>query len=165
MKKPPVTKNRPDVTRRNLPHWQIGGAWYFITFRTRGIALTPAARDAVADAILFNHNQKYALAAAVIMPDHVHRLLMPLGRNEKEYYSLSEFLGPLKGFSAMRVNRLIGRSGGLWLDESFDRIVRDEGEWSEKFDYIRNNPVKAGLAEKPAEYPWLLDRDDFLRHW
>ncbi|MBI5178666.1 MAG: hypothetical protein HZA04_05350 [Nitrospinae bacterium] len=49
--------------------------------------------------------------------------------------------------------------------ESFDRIVRDADEWRGKYDYIRNNAVKAGLAEKPEDYPWLLEREDFLKHW
>jgi putative transposase len=43
-------------------------------------------------------------------------------------------------------------------DESYDRIVRDEAEFLEKWNYIRNNPIKAGLADLPENYAWLYER-------
>ncbi len=42
--------------------------------------------------------------------------------------------------------------GSLWQDERFDRIVRDEAEFIEKWEYIAKNPIKAGLAETVDEY-------------
>ena len=38
-------------------------------------------------------------------------------------------------------------------------MVRYEGEFLEKWQYIRNNPVKAGLAIIPEEYPWLYENE------
>jgi hypothetical protein len=37
-------------TRRNLPHWQLGGSNYFVTFRTKALELTPEARTTVLNA-------------------------------------------------------------------------------------------------------------------
>ena len=51
-----------------------------------------------------------------------------------------------------------GKTGKLWMDERYDRIVRDEAEFLEKWSYIRNNPVKAGLATNPEDYPWLYEK-------
>jgi hypothetical protein len=50
--------------------------------------------------------------------------------------------------------------GSLWQDERFDRIVRDEAEFLEKWQYIRNNPLKNGLAASPEEYTWLFENND-----
>lgn len=50
---------------------------------------------------------------------------------------------------------MTGQRGSVWLDESYDRIIRDEVEWLEKLAYIVSNPVKAGLAERPEDYRWL----------
>jgi len=46
----------------------------------------------------------------------------------------------------------------VWLDESFDRIIRDEKELLEKMNYIATNPIKTGLVEKPENYKWLIVR-------
>lgn len=71
------------------------------------------------------------------------------------FYSLAEILHSIKSYSASKVNKLLGKSGSLWLDENFDRIVRDESELLEKMNYIMNNPVKVGLVNKAVEYKWL----------
>ena len=41
----------------------------------------------------------------------------------------------------------------MWQDESFDRIIRDEKEYSEKLKYIQNNPYKRW--PELSEYDWL----------
>lgn len=96
------------------------------------------------------------------MPDHVHMLLYPLEKENGLYYSLASILGPMKGGSARRINRQLGIQGTVWQKESFDRIVRDGEEWREKYEYIRNNPVTAGLAAQPEHYPWLIDGEHFI---
>lgn len=35
-----------------------------------------------------------------------------------------------------------------------DHGVRNEQDFMEKLDYIHKNPVRAGLVEKPEDYPW-----------
>ena len=45
--------------------------------------------------------------------------------------------------------------GSIWQDERFDRIVRDEAEFLEKWQYIMNNPLKKELVQSPEDYPWL----------
>jgi len=42
----------------------------------------------------------------------------------------------------------------VWQREWFDRWIRDEAEWEKCVAYIRNNPVKAGLARTWVEHPW-----------
>jgi hypothetical protein len=74
-------------------------------------------------------------------------------------FDLAEITHRVKSFSVHEINRRLGRAGPIWQDERFDRVVRDEGEFLEKWQYIRNNPVKGGLAERPEDYPWLYERE------
>ena len=43
----------------------------------------------------------------------------------------------------------------VWLDENYDRIIRDNKEFQEKMNYIINNPAKANLVETAKDYKWL----------
>ncbi|MCK4298288.1 MAG: transposase [Planctomycetes bacterium] len=58
----------------------------------------------------------------------------------------------LKSVSAVRVNRLLGRSGRpLWQRNYYDRIVRDENELNRIRQYIAENPARWDMdPENPA---------------
>lgn len=105
------------------------------------------ARQRVQQCLLRFDGERHKLHAAVIMPNHVHALIEPIATT-----TLSEILKGLKGASARAVNQCIGVSGSFWMDESYDRIVRDANEYAHFQNYIIENPAKAGLAE--GEY-WL----------
>lgn len=81
------------------------------------------------------------------MPNHVHLLLTT-------WQPLGALMGRLKGATAHEVNRILGRQGPLWQNESHDRLVRNREEYDQIERYILNNPVRAGLARSVAEYPW-----------
>jgi len=91
------------------------------------------------------------------MPDHVHLLLKPVVFESDDDFSLSKILQGIKGFSAREINKSRGRKGALWLDESYDRIIRDYDEYLEKWNYIRDNPVRAELCQAPEEYEFLWE--------
>jgi len=91
------------------------------------------------------------------MPAHVHALVQPLVKREGGVCDLGEILHSLKSLSAHKINRQRGMKGSVWQDERFDRILRDEMEFNEKWQYIRNNPVKNGLSERPEDYPWFYE--------
>jgi len=145
-------------TRRNLPHWQEPGATYFITFRVKAGHLPEAARQIAFDACLFWNGKKCDVHACVVLPDHVHMLVTPLPLPEGDsYHSLSGILHSIKSYSAKQINRLLRRQGTLWLDESYDRIMRGEKEFQEKWTYIVSNAVLRGLASVPEDYPFLYE--------
>jgi len=147
-------------TRRNLPHWQLPGSVYFITWRClTGQTLSHEERTITLGAIRHWHGIKWQIFAAVVMPDHVHALAQPLNQPAEGTFSLAEIIHSIKRFSARKINQGRGVRGSLWQEERFDRIVRDEAEFLEKWQYIRNNPVKAALASTPEEYPWLYESD------
>ncbi len=94
--------------------------------------------------------------AVVVMPDHVHLLMMPLRRNADGWpFPLVDILQCLKSTTAHRINRLLGISGPVWEEESFDHVLRSDESLKEKCEYIRQNPVKAGLVQRPGDYRWL----------
>jgi hypothetical protein len=57
--------------------------------------------------------------------------------------------GTLKGFTGHEANRLLGRNGAFWQDESYHHLGRDSTSFERIRNYIEWNPVKAGLAGTP----------------
>jgi len=89
------------------------------------------------------------------MATHVHVIFQPLEYSPNNYYSLAQILHSIKSYSANRIQRLCKVQGQVWQDENYDRIIRDEKDYFEKWEYIFNNPLKAGLVDKPEDYNWL----------
>ena len=135
--------------RRHLPHWRQAGATYFVTFRVHAQPMSPAERDVVVQNLKAGDRQFYSLVAFVVMPDHLHLIL-----RDDQRYPLDRILAGIKGTTARKVNRLRSTQGAFWQDESWDRILRDAAELDEKLQYIWNNPLKAGLCDRPEDYPW-----------
>jgi REP element-mobilizing transposase RayT len=86
------------------------------------------------------------------MPNHVHLLVTPR-------VEVSKMMQSLKRFTARECNRILGLTGQpFWQDESYDRLVRNEAEYRRIVRYIEMNPVRAGLAATPEEFPWSSAR-------
>jgi putative transposase len=152
------------VWRRNLPHFRQRGATYFITFRLTASELTLAERQIVLDACLFWRDRGWDLEAVVVMPDHVHVLakLLDEGLNKRDPSAgLSRIMHSIKSYTAHRIARLRDHGGPIWLDEHFDRIVRNVAEFDQKLQYMATNPEKAGLCRNYLDYPffWYPGRD------
>jgi REP element-mobilizing transposase RayT len=145
--------------RRRLPHWELEGSTYFVTYRLIGalpcslverVSKTEfCLASIVEESLFFNHGERFLLDAYVIMPDHVHLLIRPIAE-----WSLSRILQGLKGFTAREINKILHRYGAFWQDESFDHLVRNDEDWLDKFTYIHDNPVKAGVVLRPQDYPY-----------
>lgn len=117
----------------------------------------PAAAKIVEDAIMFGVPDRYELFAWCVMANHAHVLLTPR-------WELEDLSKGIKGFTARQINKLqnaVGRP--FWQDESYDHWSRDEEELMRIIAYIENNPVKAGLCQKPEDWPWSSAR--FRGRW
>ena len=156
--------------RRRLPHLQKADAALFVTFCTGGRMVIPErARDLVlahwfreagilavaGEGARPTPTARIRLHAVVVMPDHVHLLLTPLRDENGWPFPLVDILQCLKSATAHRINRLLGISGPVWEEESFDHVLRSDESLKEKCEYIRQNPVKAGLVKNPESYRWL----------
>lgn len=95
----------------------------------------PECRKILIGAISYRDNIDYEVYCYVIMPNHVHMLIRPLGKHKIE-----DILHSIKLFSARRINALVGRRGIFWMKESFDRMVRNYDHLKHCHNYIINNP-------------------------
>jgi REP element-mobilizing transposase RayT len=141
---------------RRLPHYQKDDRAVFVTFCCGCLDPLPeAVRDIVVRHCLHDQGTKAAIHAVVVMPDHVHLLLTPLRDLDGNLYSLVEILQGIKSASAHSLNRALGRSGPVWQEESFDHVLRSDESFEQKAEYIRQNPIRAGLVKEAADYRWL----------
>ena len=180
--------------RRNLPHWELCDATYFVTFRLADAVpqdvlrrwkeeletwrkFHPEPWDAVTKyeyqkrfqedrehwldqghgecllkksdvaAIVVNalrhfDRDRYVLDAFAVMPNHVHVLVRLAGGQ-----TLADILHSWKSFSTKAINQLLERTGRLWQEESYDRIVLGWNELVRYRGYIVRNPEKARLRK------------------
>jgi putative transposase len=140
---------------RRLPHWRLDGSVYFVTWRLapNQADLTADERNELMSALTHFDGSRYELYASVVMHDHVHVLVKPLGKHR-----LQEILHSWKSFTAHKFRRDYGRPLPIWQDEYLDRIVRDEQEFLDKAQYVINNPVKTW--PELEDYPWVWVKED-----
>jgi REP element-mobilizing transposase RayT len=152
----PMTEPKLKIKQRDLPHWEMDGSVYFITFNTwKRLELTPAARQVVMDACKFFDNQRYHIFTLVVMPDHVHMLMQPLPKCDREFWSLTSIMHSIKSYSAKQIPKTMPHIGVVWQSERYDHIIRNQQEFENIWEYIRQNPVKAELSNTPESYPFF----------
>ena len=130
----------------------------------------------VAESLHHRDGEVYRLDAYCIMANHVHIVFAPLPihpsgtdtvdslendaqTNSLCYNTLSSIMQSLKGYTARKANRLLGRSGAFWQHESYDHVVRNASEWQRIITYVLNNPTKAGLVDQWQKWQWSYYRD------
>jgi putative transposase len=91
----------------------------------------------------------YKVHAFVVMPEHLHILMTPGGET-----SLEKAVQMIKGGSAFRIRKDLNYASPIWQRGYHDRWIRDAHEYRMRKQYIELNAVKAGLAQKAAEYPF-----------
>jgi REP element-mobilizing transposase RayT len=92
---------------------------------------------------------RWRVGQYVVMPDHIHFLCAPRDRDG----SLSAFVGWYKAWVTREAWRL-GVQGRLWQPEFFDHLLRSALLYQQKWEYVRLNPVRAGLVQAPDEWPY-----------
>ena len=93
--------------------------------------------------------ERYQLMCWCIMPNHVHVLI-----EVNEGWSLSRIMHGWRSYTAKEANRILGRTGKFWMEEYYDRYIRDDNHLQQTINYILNNPANAGLDE----WPWVGER-------
>ena len=102
----------------------------------------------IQDNLLHYDGRKYNLINWCIMPNHVHVLIEVLEG------TLTEILRSWRSYTAHEANKVLGRTGQFWMEEYFDRYIRDAQHFRDVMDYIDNNPLKAGLASQASPWRW-----------
>jgi putative transposase len=100
--------------------------------------------------------------AYCLMPNHVHLVAVPESR-----YGLAQAMGEAHRRYTLRVNQREDWRGYLWQGR-FSSYPLDEQYVLAAVRYIETNPVRAGLAKRPWQYPWssaaahVRGKDDLL---
>jgi len=68
--------------------------------------------------------------------------------------TLPVFLQAWKQWTSKRITRELNLSGTVWQEEFFDHVLRSSESYSQKWDYVKENPVRADLVKKSDEWPW-----------
>jgi putative transposase len=85
----------------------------------------------------------------VIMPNHVHILMTLPGE-----MSIEKAMQLIKGGFSYRANKELCFRGEIWQRGYSDVRILDDNSFQLHREYIENNPVKAGLANRADEYPF-----------
>jgi REP-associated tyrosine transposase len=85
----------------------------------------------------------------VLMPDHLHLFvaMVPGGLN------LSKWVHMLK-VTLAKALRQHGHRGPFWQKGFFDHVLRSAESYRLKWEYVRQNPVRAGLVQRPEDWPY-----------
>ena len=102
-------------------------------------------RQVVEGALRHFDGTRYRLDEFVVMPNHVHVIVAPLGEN-----LLSSVVHSWKSFTANKINEALHRRGAFWQKESFDHIVRSTDSLEKFRRYIEDNPKTAVVKVNAA---------------
>jgi len=142
-----------EIGRRSLPHQVPADASsspehevFFITICCVPRGVNHLAHDAVWRVIddTLRHRESLghlAVRLALTMPDHLHGLFVfPDG-------GMAKHIASMKGW-------ITGKACVHWQRDFFEHRIRSWESGAEKAAYIRQNPVRAGLVEKPEDWPY-----------
>jgi len=122
---------------------------YFVTLCTthrRKVLANDVIHSVVVDYGQRGEEDGFALGRYVIMPDHIH--LFVAGTYD---FDLGLWIRGLKRVVAAAVS---GGRKHLWQRGFFDHLIRSNESYLEKWDYVQQNPVRAGLVGDADEWPF-----------
>jgi putative transposase len=134
---------------------------YFATtkcWQGRTVFQIPEAAEILTRTILhYRDCGAYLLHEFAVMPDHLHLLLTP-----SPTISLEKCVQLVKGGSSYQIHKERNEKLEIWQEGFYDWTVRDANDWRAKVEYIRLNPVRAKLVEKPQDWPYSSAATQFL---
>jgi REP-associated tyrosine transposase len=126
--------------------------FYFVTFNTHDRTYL-LARDEIHHAFrsFCERAQEHDIAVGryVIMPDHIH-LFVAFSMTG---LTLSDWIGTLRTILGKELLRL-GSQKPHWQEGFIDHVLRSAESYSEKWEYVRMNPVRAGHCQEPEDWPY-----------
>jgi putative transposase len=133
------------------PTGNTGYGVYFITastFQKQSLFQSERLSLPFIDTLLhYRLQRKYLLHEFVVMPNHFHLLITPT-------LTLERAMQLIKGGFSYRARKKLGYAAEVWQTSYYDRRERGIEDYLNFKYYIRQNPVKRGLAKTPEEYPY-----------
>jgi REP element-mobilizing transposase RayT len=138
-----------------VKHYFEKGHFYHITTRTEGGVFAfeseAAKRTIVAALSFYRRRGDWRIFAFVIMANHVHLVAQETGAG------LSKVVG---NFKKWVWGQLVGVAGvDLWERRFDDNAIRHVVELHGVVQYVHNNPVRIGLAQRAQDYFWSSARN------
>ena len=105
----------------------------------------------------------YRIEAIVVLPDHLHMIITPRVASEYSHIVRHIKRGFVYGLpkairddakTALSTAKYRRSHSGIWQERFYEHTIRDEKDWQDKMAYIRDNPVKHGLAETGNAWPY-----------
>ena len=115
----------------------------------------------VTEALHFRDKLDYILVAYCLMSNHVHFVIDTREAIEM-HKPLFRILQSFKRYTAQKANVILNRTGAFWHPESYDHLVRDNGELRSVIWYVTQNPVKACLCKVWTEWPYSYVNEGYL---
>ncbi len=127
--------------RDRLWNWELDQCHGACVLRQRELA------EIVLNALLHFNGDRYDLASAIVMPNHVHLIAQFYGPSNCRKQCTSWM-----HYSATKINPLIGGDGAFWQSEPFDHLIRSEVQFHFLQRYVANNGVEAKLPHSDYLY-------------
>jgi len=141
-------------------HRTAPGTSYFVTtkcWQARTVFQVPETAEILVRTLFHYRNRgDYLLHEFVVMPDHLHLLLTPNSTT-----SLEKAVQLIKGGSSHQIHKVRNQKMEIWQEGFYDWTIRDANDWQTKAEYIRMNPVRAKLVERPQDWPFSSANDQF----
>jgi REP element-mobilizing transposase RayT len=133
----------------------------FFHVNARAVAETPLYRDSEDCRIFLQlltqviRRFDWRCYALCLMTTHYHLVL------ESTCAALSLGLQRLNGLYAICFNRRYERKGHLFGGRFWTSLIESEEHLHQACEYVLQNPVRAGLCDRPADWPWSACRSGF----
>ena len=105
----------------------------------------------------------YRIDAIVILPEHIHMIITPkiatdyskiISAIKKSFvYGLEQNVKD-EGKAEISMKKYHRGHAGIWQERFYEHTIRDEKDWLEKMEYIKNNPIKHNLVENLADWKY-----------
>lgn len=90
----------------------------------------------------------FTLHAWAVLPNHLDLLITPV-------FPLAAVSRQLRQATARRADLLLGLAGQtFWHESAVEYPLAGDLEFGQTWMYIESEPVRAGLARRPCDYPW-----------
>ena len=125
---------------------------FFVTFNTYKrlpLLAHPEIHDSFRSFCFRAQERQIAVGRYILMPDHVH-LFVALPMQD---LTLEKWVQALRSVIGKHLLRL-GFQKPHWQESFFDHLLRSQESYSQKWDYVRMNAVRAGLCETPESWPY-----------
>ena len=147
----------PDYRRA----WHPGGTYFFtvnLLQRQGNDLLTRHIEILRAIVKLVRRRHPFRIHGWVVLPEHLH-CIIELPQGDADFATrwrlikmgFSKALPRNERLSAVRTRR---GERGIWQRRYWEHLIRDERDYGAHMDYVHINPVKHGLVERVANWPY-----------